>query len=210
MLSSRLAPNASNTAGVADTPTAAPPRGSIAPHLAARGTVTLGTMMMGPQRPTSAQTGPASRVSRSSELDAYLAARGIENRNGRLDPHELAPISGGWSGQARLLPPAAAAWEEMRAAAAAEGIDLRVVDSYRTYEAQDHAHRAHVRGEKAANVLPPGTSEHGNGLAVDVTNGAIIDRADPEWAWLERNARRFGWYPISNETWHWEFRGTPG
>ena len=25
---------------------------------------------------------------------------------------------------------------------------------------------------------------------------------------LVDNARRFGWYPISNETWHWEFRGT--
>ena len=95
----------------------------------------------------------------------------------------------------------------MRAAAAADGIDLQATDFYRSWESQNNAYEKHLRGEKHANVLPPGTSEHGVGLAVDITNGHIIGRNDPEYAWMRANGAAFGWYPISNETWHWEFRG---
>ncbi len=150
---------------------------------------------------------PPTGIVSARQLDEYLVVHNIEGRNGRLTDHDLVAVSGGWYGNARLLPPAATAWEEMRAAAAIDGIDLKVIDSYRSWESQARAHEAHLRGEKKANVLPPGTSEHGNGLALDFTNGSIIGRDDPEWAWLQSNATRFGWYPISNETWHWEFRG---
>jgi LAS superfamily LD-carboxypeptidase LdcB len=95
----------------------------------------------------------------------------------------------------------------MRAAAAADGIDLQVVDAYRSWEVQAAAYEDYLAGRKNANVLPPGTSEHGEGLAVDFTNGAILDEGDPEWRWLQQHGREYGWYPISNETWHWEFRG---
>jgi hypothetical protein len=154
------------------------------------------------------QLPPFPGIATHQELQSYLVTHNIEARNGKLGAGELVEISGGWHPGAKLIPPAASAWEEMRAAAAADGIDLRVIDSYRTWESQARAHEAHLRGEKKANVLPPGTSEHGNGLAVDVTNGAIVGTDDPEWHWLKANATRFGWYPISNETWHWEFRGT--
>ncbi len=144
----------------------------------------------------------------SSDLDGYLAAHGIESRNGRLDASELVPVSGGWQGRAaRLLPPAAAAWESMRAAAAAEGVQLYAIDTYRSWESQDRAHQAFLRGEKHANVLAPGRSQHGNGLAVDLTNGSLLGPGDREWEWMQANGRRFGWHPISNESWHWEFRG---
>lgn len=93
------------------------------------------------------------------------------------------------------------------AAAAADGIDLRAVDSYRDWETQNRAHQEFLAGDRPANVPSAGHSQHGNGLAVDVSNGSIIGRDDPEWHWLRANGRRFGWYPISNETWHWEFRG---
>jgi D-alanyl-D-alanine carboxypeptidase len=151
---------------------------------------------------------PVAGIMSAAELDAYLAVHNVEARNGRLADGEVMAVSGGWTGSARLLPPAGAAWEEMRAAAAIDGVDVKVIDSYRTWESQARAYEAHLRGEKKANVLPPGRSEHGNGLAVDVTNGAIIGRDDAEWAWLQANASRFGRYPISNETWHWELRGT--
>lgn len=171
---------------------------------------TIGTMLGMPSivEPFAARSlPPVEGIMARAELDAYLATHGITGRNGRLADGDLVAVSGGWNGSAKLLPPAAAAWEEMRAAAAADGIDLKVIDSYRTWESQARAYDAHLRGEKAANVLPPGTSEHGNGLAVDVTNGSIIGRDDAEWTWLQDNATRFGWHPISNETWHWEFRG---
>ncbi len=145
---------------------------------------------------------------RSTQLEEYLAVHNVESRNGRLSTAELTPVSGAWKGSAYLLPPAATAWEEMRAAAAADGLDIRAIDTYRSWEVQDAAHAAHLRGEKKANVLPAGQSEHGNGLAVDVTNGHLVGVGDAEYTWLRTNGARYGWYPISNESWHWEFRGT--
>ncbi|MDJ0925121.1 MAG: D-alanyl-D-alanine carboxypeptidase family protein [Acidimicrobiia bacterium] len=167
--------------------------------------VTLGVMLGINSNPIFA---PRSRtVTRSADLREYLTVNGIEARNGRLDRSDLTPVSGGWNGTGYLLPPAAAGWEEMRSAAAADGIDLRAIDTYRSWDVQEGAYHAHLRGEKAANVLPPGESEHGNGLAVDITNGHLVGVGDPEYTWLRTNASRFGWYPISNESWHWEFRG---
>lgn len=167
--------------------------------------VTLGVMLGLSATPTFAAR--SGTVTRSDELTDFLSINDVEARNGRLAKSELTPVSGGWNGSAYLLPPAAAAWEEMRAAAAASGVDLRAIDTYRSYEVQNGAYQAHLRGEKAANVLPPGESEHGNGLAVDVTNGHLVGVGDREYTWLRTNAAQYGWFPISNESWHWEFRG---
>lgn len=151
-------------------------------------------------------------VSSRSELETFLSSRAVRERNGLLEGSGLiTEITGGWEGRrVGLLEPAAQAWEALRAAAAADGIILWVVDAYRSREQQADAYRAFLAGDKQANVLPPGESEHGNGLAVDITNGKLIGPGDREWAWLTANAARFGWYPIANEPWHWEFRGLPG
>ncbi len=170
------------------------------------GTVTLGTMLGATAFPT-ATARPVTGVATAGDLRAYVGSRGVRERNGRLDSAELVEVSGAYQGTARLLPPAASAWETMRAAAAADGIDLRLVGAYRTYESQARAHQAYLEGRKSARVLPPGTSEHGVGLAIDVTNGATIGPGDPEWAWMDANARDYGWFPIETESWHWEFRG---
>jgi LAS superfamily LD-carboxypeptidase LdcB len=150
---------------------------------------------------------PATGAASAGDLESYLAATGVRQRNGRLDPAELVPVSGGWDRPARLLEPAARAWETMRSAAAAQGVDLRVVDSYRDFDAQAAGHVAYLEGRKDAYVAPPGESEHGVGLAIDVTNGALVGPGDREWEWLQANGRQFGWHPISTESWHWEFRG---
>jgi D-alanyl-D-alanine carboxypeptidase len=167
--------------------------------------VTLGTMLGITAAPMSFRQ--PEQVARSSELTEYLRVHGIETRNGQLDRSELTAVSGGWNGSAYLLPPAAAAWEEMRVAAALDGVNLQAIDTYRSWEVQEGAYHAHLRGDKAANVLPPGESEHGNGLAVDITNGHLVGPGDPEHIWLQNHGSRFGWYPISIESWHWEFRG---
>ncbi|MEX2423956.1 MAG: D-alanyl-D-alanine carboxypeptidase family protein [Acidimicrobiia bacterium] len=154
---------------------------------------------------------PAGSVSRSHELGDYLSRHAVETRNGHLEGSGLlVNVSGAvHGGQARLLEPAAQAWEAMRSAAARDGVDLRVIDTYRSYETQAHAHEAYLAGKKPANVLPPGKSEHGNGLAIDVSNGRLVGPGDREWDWLNAHGESFGWHPISNESWHWEFRGTP-
>jgi len=96
----------------------------------------------------------------------------------------------------------------MREEAGNDSIDLRFVDSYRSWDAQHRAHQRFLRGEKLEHVLAAGTSERGVGLAVDVTNGSIIREFSDEWDWLSANGSAFGWWPISNESRHWEFRGT--
>lgn len=153
---------------------------------------------------------PVGAVIRGSDLQDYLGRHAVETRNGHLEGSGLlVNVSGAiHAGSARLLEPAARAWEAMRSAAARDGVDLRVIDTYRSYETQARAHAAYLAGDKPANVLPPGTSEHGNGLAIDVSNGRLVGPGDREWEWLNANGERFGWHPISNESWHWEFRGT--
>ena len=144
-----------------------------------------------------------------SELTSYLDATGLSRRNGRLTATELASASGGWEGRSgSLLPPAAGTWEAMRSAALADGIDLRFVDTYRSWDAQNAARQRYLSGDKQEAVLPAGMSQHGLGLAVDLTDGGLIGPSDPDWQWMRSNAADFGWYPISNESWHWEYRGS--
>ncbi|MEA2001880.1 MAG: D-alanyl-D-alanine carboxypeptidase family protein, partial [Actinomycetota bacterium] len=184
------------------------PQGQTSTALLGGTSLTLGVMLGITGSPEIAPR--SGTVTRSADLNEYLRIHNIESRNGRLSPAELTPVSGGWNGTGRLLPPAASAWEEMRVAAATEGIDLKAIDTYRSWETQEQAYLAHLRGDKAANVLPPGESEHGNGLAIDVTNGHLVGVGDAEYTWLRTNGAQYGWYPISNESWHWEFRGTVG
>lgn len=65
----------------------------------------------------------------------------------------------------------------MRRAAAADGIVLQAIDTYRSWETREAA--AYELGTKHASVAPPGKSEHGLGLAVDVTNGHLVGPGDP-------------------------------
>ena len=88
------------------------------------------------------------------------------------------------------------------AAAKADGIDLSVTDSYRSYNQQ--VELAATKGLFANGGLGavPGTSNHGWGLAVD-----IDVRSPKTMAWVNANGHRFGFAQASSrEPWHWEFR----
>lgn len=119
--------------------------------------------------------------------------------NGRLPDEALVAV--GQSGH-RLYAPAAASFQSMVSAAKAEGIDIRITDSYRTYDQQlDLADRKglYSNGGLAAE---PGTSPHGWGMAIDadVRDARTLD-------WIRTNGPRFGWVETTpREPWHWEFR----
>lgn len=129
--------------------------------------------------------------------------------------------------QRLLAPEAAAAWQAMRAAAAADGVALVLVSAFRSVERQAELIRQRLdAGEALAQVLaliaPPGCSEHHTGRAVDIgTPGQPLLEASfeatPAYAWLQRHAGRFGFtlsYPRGNaagyacEPWHWCHDGT--
>jgi len=99
----------------------------------------------------------------------------------------------------------------MRRAAAADGVRLYYSSTYRSYATQKASYDKYKAGGRGKGVVvaPPGRSKHGAGLAVDISDGTgIIGKNTVQWQWLVKNGARFGWYPISSESWHWEYRGT--
>ena len=122
----------------------------------------------------------------------------------------------------RLTPAAARAWREMKAAAAAEGVVLKLISAFRSIDRQVEILREKLaEGQTVAEILsasaPPGFSEHHTGRAIDIdTEGAapleIEFERTPAFAWLTGNAKRFGFvlsFPQGNrygyqyEPWHW-------
>jgi zinc D-Ala-D-Ala carboxypeptidase len=124
-----------------------------------------------------------------------------------------------------LTPAAAAAWQHMRAAAAADAVEITIVSAFRSLERQAQI----IRGKLAAGLpldaifrasAPPGYSEHHTGRAIDInTPGARPLEVEFEntgaFAWLTLNAASHGFslsYPRDNafgfiyEPWHWCFR----
>lgn len=60
-------------------------------------------------------------------------------------------------------------------------------------------------------TAPPGTSKHGDGIAVDVNTGsrtgAIGPLSESVYKWMIKNAHKYGFVrTVSSEEWHFEFR----
>jgi hypothetical protein len=91
----------------------------------------------------------------------------------------------------------------MRAAAAKDKVDLGITDSYRSYAAQ-----VDVKRRKPNLAATPGKSNHGWGLAFDMSFGS--NQNSPGYKWMTQNASKFGFKgPLQKpfEPWHWEYKG---
>lgn len=127
-----------------------------------------------------------------------------------------------------MRPEAAAALEQLFAAAQAEGLQPYAVSGFRAYEKQYAIFASQVQrvGEEEANrtVARAGQSEHQTGLAMDITSREMgfsltVDfGATAEGKWLAANSHRFGFivrYPkgkehitgYSYEPWHIRYVG---
>ena len=125
---------------------------------------------------------------------------------------------------------AARSLQRMLDAAAADGIDLRLLSAHRSVELQKQiffdvkSERNQSALERARVSAPPGFSEHSTGYAVDLGDGRApstnlsesFERTDA-FAWLQAHANRFHFtlsFPAGNqqgvayEPWHWRFEGT--
>jgi peptidoglycan hydrolase-like protein with peptidoglycan-binding domain len=127
-----------------------------------------------------------------------------EAENGMLDQSELIQISdpGKTGGAHKLNPEAAKAYEEMRAAAEADGINWSVTDSYRDYETQVQTAAKKGLYSQGGLAATPGRSNHGWGSALDLK----LDSAAQEW--LRNNAAKYGFSSIPKEPWHWEHKAS--
>ena len=136
---------------------------------------------------------------------------------------ELEALGTGYGGGS-ARPEAAAAFRAMADAAKAEGITLRSVSAYRSYQLQNSAYNGYLRNASQAYVdtfsARPGHSEHQTGLAVDIN--AASQRASfektPAFAWLTEHCAEYGFilrYPEDKqditgyrfEPWHYRYVG---
>jgi hypothetical protein len=122
--------------------------------------------------------------------------------NGRLPSDALREIG---VYRHRLHPSAAAAFANLREAAAGAGINLSCTDSYRSIEEQEDLKR-----RKPSLSATPGKSVHGWGFAVDVSID-LPPRAFGQSVlnWLKANGPALGWHlgRPKDEPWHWVYRG---
>jgi LAS superfamily LD-carboxypeptidase LdcB len=106
-----------------------------------------------------------------------------------------------------LVKEAADSFNAMKLAAGSDDVELSFVSAWRSWKVQERAHQhflatgTNLAGNSVPNVAHPDASNHPRGLALDFAlEGGVHE-------WLEAKAPRFGWYPISSEAWHWEYRG---
>lgn len=113
--------------------------------------------------------------------------------------------------------------EDMLDEAKEDGVDLKVVSAYRSFETQMGLKSAYTQAYgSGANAFSAdqGYSEHQLGTTVDLTDpgtGGTYEsfKNTAAYAWLQDNAHKFGFvlsYPEGNqyyifEPWHWRFVG---
>lgn len=134
------------------------------------------------------------------------------------------------SGQ-RLDRRVAAAYEKMYNAALKDGATLTPCSGYRSYERQEKNYNRKVdfykgqgyseqeaKKEAATRIMPPGSSEHNLGYAMDIVCADSWFKDTKEFKWLMENAQDYGFilrYPedkqkitgVIYEPWHWRYVG---
>jgi len=101
-------------------------------------------------------------------------------------------------------------------AAAADGVSLRIGNSYRSVSSQIALRRQNCgssyyaiyemsSGSCHPPTAKPGQSQHQLGLAIDFA--ACSSRSSACYRWLSGNASRFGYYNLPSEAWHWSTSG---
>jgi D-alanyl-D-alanine carboxypeptidase len=132
-------------------------------------------------------------------------------------------------GRIKLRTAAAKKYQQMLAAAQADGVNLTILSGFRSVEEQQHlffgikAERGEVASKRAEVSAPPGYSEHHTGYAVDLgdanapaTNLSPTFEKTTAFKWLEQQAPYYSFelsFPkgnpqgISYEPWHWRFVG---
>jgi hypothetical protein len=125
--------------------------------------------------------------------------------NGHLSSSELAqiPFASGHYVRADVVGGLA----DLNEAYAAEfGVNLTINSSYRTYAEQESLY-----DPSSKTAAPPGCSNHGTGLAIDI-GGGVEAFGSAQYEWLKANAEAYGWVhpPFAEpsgrnpEPWHWQ------
>lgn len=122
-------------------------------------------------------------------------------------------------------------YEEMYRAAAKDGVSLTPCSGYRSYETQERNYNRKIdffvgqgyseedaKVKAATIIMPPGSSEHNLGYAMDIVCVEEWFEGTAEFRWLQENAADYGFilrYPkekqditkVIYEPWHWRYVG---
>lgn len=159
-------------------------------------------------------------ISRLGIDRAHLAARHLVRHE---EAAELVIAEVGADGCEYLMrPDAAHAWQEMKTAAALDGVTLIAGSAFRSIARQiEIIEKKLAEGRTIDDILTsiaaPGYSEHHTGRAIDIVSVDVPDieeafEGTAAFVWLKVNAARFGFvmsYPRGNadgyvyEPWHW-------
>lgn len=115
-------------------------------------------------------------------------------------PRRIQVVTLGWTD---VEVTTARAFLTMATAAAEDGVELWIRSGFRSHDEQRMFYQAWREGwgNRAAR---PGHSNHQSGRALDLYLGPGT------FAWLEANARRFGFKrTVTGEPWHWEYVKPP-
>ncbi|MEO0587694.1 MAG: D-alanyl-D-alanine carboxypeptidase family protein [Planctomycetota bacterium] len=130
-----------------------------------------------------------------------------------LDQWVPVPGEGDW----KLNRHAMASYLKMRDAAAADGVELKILSGHRDPEVARRnaaavgnsfavaSFSSHSLGLAIDFVLPKPESEDRFPLATRPMGDVVDMRRSPVHKWLHLYGRDFGWYPFQHEPWHWEF-----
>lgn len=120
----------------------------------------------------------------------------------------------------------ACAFDTMRSAAAKNKVIIKIQSGFRTLERQQYFYNCYQdflktnscdcgSGRDCNLAARPGTSNHGNGIALDLNTMCTENSANtqmplcsnsPVYVWLNQNAVKYGFKrTVSKEPWHWEF-----
>lgn len=142
------------------------------------------------------------------------------------EPKDLVDMSDDYAnnsyGQKKLRKEAYEKFVEMCDASRKDGVKFYAESAYRSYDYQEIIYKNYVyeNGQEKADryAAKPGFSEHELGLAIDLANIWTITEKGEEYAWLKKNAYKYGyifrykkeWEDItgySAESWHIRYVG---
>lgn len=190
------------------------------PDVKADVVVTVRNPYAAPQT-TAAVSAPAPATVTTARIQQY-----VEKRDGATYINGILVVNKSYGLPETYAPgmnqTASAAFNDLAAAAAKEGLSIRFSSGYRSYKSQEELYNSYVArdGQTVADTYSarPGHSEHQTGLAIDVNtiDKSFIDT--PEAKWLEKHAHEFGFiirYPKGKENitgyqyepWHIRFVG---
>jgi D-alanyl-D-alanine carboxypeptidase/Putative peptidoglycan binding domain len=163
----------------------------------------------------------ATRLPYRSDSSVPVPSAVRSHPNGRI-PHELFQPCALRSFV--MVEPAAGAMRSLVAAAARDGVVVSSTGTWRSYEQQEQLFRsryvttdtggkkkvwngtAYWQLPKVASAAVPGTSNHGWGLAADLSNSPTEVLGGTTLQWLIDHGPAFGfWNTVSSEVWHWSY-----